>query len=131
MLHVFSTNLVKVEKVWPAHIPERPLFWDGGSTSHFWDSPSFASETMLVHELNVPTELPAKWRMLRQNVQRSELFNFLIVWFPNWISNAYDAHDDDEIEQVMIRSWQIYINYKLKKLSKLYVMVNIWFWTVC
>jgi hypothetical protein len=60
---------------------------------------------MLVHELNVPTELPAKWRMLRQNVQRSELFNFLIVWFPNWISNAYDAHDDDEIEQVMIRSW--------------------------
>jgi hypothetical protein len=28
MLHAFSTNVVKVEKVWPARFPRRLFIWD-------------------------------------------------------------------------------------------------------
>ena len=34
MLHVFCTNLIKVEKVWPARISWRLSFWDERSTVH-------------------------------------------------------------------------------------------------
>jgi hypothetical protein len=29
MLHVFSTNVVKIEKVWPARFSRRLFIWDG------------------------------------------------------------------------------------------------------
>jgi hypothetical protein len=31
MLHVFSTNVVKVEKVWPARFLRRLFIWDGAA----------------------------------------------------------------------------------------------------
>jgi hypothetical protein len=52
-------------------------------------------------------DAPAWLTTLRQNDQRSTLFSFFTAWFPNWISNTCDAHDDDEFEHIMTRSWHM------------------------